>query len=362
MTLTRKYKLRVPPARSGVSDQYWKKQHTQYVQLWKAARSIIGCQTFEKDSTKYHISCDWGPIARSHVRYMKNMDSQVAMTAAYLEGKTRQLHFANFQRRPINLWIEVELNSASESTAAQSAASWVVDSYLYDVFLITNIAAPGACDFYKSVILQPGDDVKHKLLRETDLSLSNHLFDCSMLDAEEGKWPAPEYLGLRSVAQWYWTVRPGFSQTPTNDMEGVLFALLHLARGGISSTSVIWVFYALETLFGTRHGTNRRDLIERAALLLGCSSKQKSFLSKQVRTLYELRSSFVHGGMRAIHPLHNEMLDHTVESEYVKIAEALEFGFRLLLTSLQSVIKNGWKQPKFSENLVLSGDNVLGSP
>ena len=134
-------------------------------------------------------------------------------------------------------------------------------------------------------------------------------------------------------------------------MERVLFSLMHIAAEELSPNTVIWLFYALESLFTTRVGENRKGLEERINLLLQPSDKEWEKIRKKLIELYDYRSSMVHGGLEIIHVMHNENTDKAVEDAYLRLNQLADFGFRLLLASIQETIKNGWQVLKFKQVL-----------
>jgi hypothetical protein len=61
---------------------------------------------------------------------------------------------------------------------------------------------------------------------------------------------------------------------------------MHLAKTDLSLNTIIWLFYALETLYDTQPGENRRALITRIGLVLSPDDKQRAYLKKELRDLY----------------------------------------------------------------------------
>jgi hypothetical protein len=124
-----------------------------------------------------------------------------------------------------------------------------------------------------------------------------------------------------------------------------------MAKADISPMSIIWIFYALEALFDTKVGENFRALLSRAQILLNLETEELGIFRKKLRALYDLRSALVHGGMDVIHPMHNESLDDSVDESIVTLMNVTDFGFQIVLASIQQVIKNGWREPNFTEVL-----------
>src|SRR5262249_61251094 len=76
----------------------------------------------------------------------------------------------------------------------------------------------------------------------------------------------------------------------------LLFALLHISKIETSPMTVIWLFYAFESLLQTRVGENFSSIVRRLCLLLEATKQQSELLKKNMRALYDIRSAIVHGG------------------------------------------------------------------
>ena len=225
-----------------------------------------------------------------------------------------------------------------------------VESFVYDVFLALNLALPGSCDFYLSTVTSNLEKFPDKV------ELSHHWFELSYANTYEGKWPASIQLPLPAVRDWLQQIRSGLAQVPNNQMEKVLFALWHIcAASDISPPTVVWLFYALETLFDTQPGENLRALQRRISAMLSATEKDLKILKKELRVLYDLRSSFVHGGLEVIHPMHGTLLDPRADERYWRVAKPCEFGFSVLLRSLQEVIARKWYSVHYKEETI-AGD------
>jgi hypothetical protein len=69
----------------------------------------------------------------------------------------------------------------------------------------------------------------------------------------------------------------------------------------------------------------------------------------KLRSLYDIRNAIVHGGFEVSHPMHNGALDKRVDENYARLSEAADYGYAILLASIQKIILNGWRFPKFQE-------------
>jgi hypothetical protein len=83
--------------------------------------------------------------------------------------------------------------------------------------------------------------------------------------------------------------------------------------------------------------------------LLALQAEESRSLRKQMRLLYDIRSSIVHGGFEAIHPMHNELLDKRIDSIFARLLDASEYGNAVILSCFQNLIARGWVQLKFDE-------------
>jgi hypothetical protein len=220
--------------------------------------------------------------------------------------------------------------------------SHLVENFIHDVFLIINLAAPGSCDFHGASLAEE---------KFSEISLSNHHFEMDFNIFFDKRWRVIRVIELDRVIRWYDAVRDGVSQLPQNHMERVLFALLHLAKNSTSPMSVIWLFYAFESLFQTRVGENFSSIVRRASLLLEADKRESELLRKGLRSLYEVRSGIVHGGFEVIHPLHNDILDKRVNDSFYDLITAIDFGHAVLTACVQRIIEKNWCFVQFDERV-----------
>lgn len=237
------------------------------------------------------------------------------------------------------------LNFYVSPSTKRSISESVVECYIYDLFVIMNLASPASFNLYNARFKG------RTHFERPRFSMSSNIFEIAALRSRDGHWPSINDLSLADVANWYKLARGELSMVPATRMQRVIFALLHLAKIDISPSQVIWLFYALESLFDTKPGENFRSLVQRIELLLTADRAESKRLRSKMRELYDLRSAFVHGGLKVIHPLHNEVLDKSVDVEASRLMTAIDFGCQLLVASLQEVIRRGWIEPIFQEIL-----------
>jgi hypothetical protein len=324
----------------SISDDAWQTIDLAHINLWKSAITLLGERKLTHEKISYSVAIDWKPILRAHERSYSAM--------RYLEKNAKmppdeRFKEVKFPRRSARNSITVT------STGKDSRRSInVAENVAHDIFLIMNIAAPGSCDFNRASLTGAPYEV--------ELSLSNFYFEAALQLHLDDKWPPSRVMDLKKVIIWFDAVRDGPSQVPRNRMEKVLFALLHISKIEVSPMVVIWIFYAFESLLETRVGENFSVIVSRLSLLLEASKEQSDLLRKKMRKLYEIRSAIVHGGFDVIHTMHDETLDGRVQDSFNRLIEATEFGYAILLVSLQKIIENGWRFPRFGETI---GGDIL---
>jgi len=348
MPTAHQYFLEVQPPGRNVSDHGWEEIIPAHIEALQTAPALLNRRVIDLDTRVATFKLDWTHLIRSyrhHLSAMREIDEfrqRPRGMPAFIDVLRK------FPQRRARISVEITLSGRRKKNELPHGRTAAVESFLHDVFLIMNIAAPASCNFYLSSL--KSKDIE----RSVEVSLSDVYFDIALLNTRDSTWPAPTIIDIAKVVEWVFAVRRGVSQIPQSRMEKVLFALLHIAKTDISPTVIVWLFYALETLFDTRPGENRRSIQERAKLLLQPNEKEAAILRKDLRELYEYRSKLVHGGLEIIHPMHNEGLDTRVNDKYREFARVSHFGFALILASVQAVIKKGWREPQFAE--VLRGE------
>lgn len=218
----------------------------------------------------------------------------------------------------------------------------ILKCFLYDFFLILNLSLPGSVDFYNVGI--------RKKRTFEPLRLSSYFLQ-QMAD-EEAQWPSWKCIDISKVESWYRNIHPHLSQVAKNPSERAIFSLLHICQNDGVPEDMIWVFYGLESLLKTRVGENFSGLIERMSLLLSPNEKQETRMRKEIRSMYDFRSAFVHGGLPVIHPLHNEVMDTEVNNAYSKNIDLSISGVKFLVACLQKYAEENWESVNFSIALI----------
>ena len=328
----------------SVADDGWEELEPVHIATWKAAIELLGRRTLKLPNWTASIEADWNPILRKHEQHHQTM-KRFHDTSRPRSEKELLSIAKGFPTRAAKVSLKIEIAGDSKQTRwdkiylARSAA----ETFIHDFFLILNVSAPGCCDFYRSALIQSDN--------RSDLALSNVHFEFAQLGSLEANWPSIKTLPLHDTVKWFDSVRQGNHQLPQNPMEKALFALLHIAKLDIDPMITIWIFYALESLLQTKAGENFSSLIQRIILLLNFDDAQATMLRRKLRSLYDIRSAIVHGGLEITHPLHSEILDERVEESFRRISDAANYGLTVLVALIQSTIVRGWKHPTFSEKI-----------
>jgi hypothetical protein len=330
---------------TSLTDDGWETICPTHIEYWESARSLLKDSILDIESSRIKVDVDWHPIIRQLHRFYKTMQR--------LEKATDDENWIKaaktFPKKTVEIYFNISIQTSDQDIASRYYPSHAVEYYLHDVFLIMNIASPASCNFSNTTIRS---EIPHL---NKEIRLSNYHFEAAMQQSRDGKWPSISFLPLEDVIRWFRSVRRDRSLVPSNRNEKVLFSILHITNTELSPATIIWIFHAFETLFDTKVGENFRSLVSRIELLLQPNDSEIRFLRKGMRDLYNLRSAFVHGGLDIIHPMHSEFIDKSIEGIYLRWLRAVDFGFQIILASLQEIIRRGLKEPVFKEVLCEHG-------
>jgi len=301
-------------------------------EMWATLPAHITTRYYEIDDIEYTITADW-----SSAKDLTQKAFEVVRNTLTKEKETGRFEWQGDYPNEITVPIIVS-SFGDHSKESQSKPKFMIENYLYDVFFILNVALPGSADFMNLIV----EDRIYKF--ETKLDIASYYPHRAYIDEE---WPILSPIDVSKVEQWYSSVRSGASQVPENMVESAIFALLHVCRSNGKPEDIIWMFYAFESLFKTRAGENFSAITERIRFILDPNPKQEGSMKKKLREMYNFRSSFVHGGLKVIHPLHNEQIDSRINELYDSIVELTQYGVKLLLACFQTYIKNGWLDVEF---------------
>lgn len=215
-----------------------------------------------------------------------------------------------------------------------------------------NLWQPGSCDFSGAILkTRPiskniyGKQIQHKI------DLDGHYFESALYEQDVYAWLKFPPVNLEVMLAWFNNACPRFQMIPQNPAAKSIYALQHLSRSEYGPPSIIWIFYALETLFDCKPGENFKTLNNRIANLLKLSAKEHKVLKTNLRNLYDIRSAFVHGGLEVVHPLRDEGLDKRADNASWRFVPPTDFGVALILRCLNELMIRGWLFPTFEERM-----------
>lgn len=322
-----------------MSDDEWETIEPEHIDFWSKEACQLTKRKFVHDGCDVAVVVDWRPIAR----YLKK---NFEVMQPVREGRALNDDWYKKISRPIRISAKVFIEGRNNTSAYEWYPSFFLEAYIYEIFAIINLSLPGAAEF-NSLTIQ---DKKSKTSITPKLFAYN--FDFSLVKTHQGGWPSLRRIPLHKVLHWFSALQIGVKQKADTGTERAIFVLYHLCKldGGIES--IIWIFHGLEALFGTRIGENISGLVRRISSLLGCDAKQKANLNKRLRELYDLRSSFVHGNYGIHHPMSSEVVDRRLDDDVTKIYLAGDFGFAILVASLQAMIDADIAELTYEERLL----------
>lgn len=322
-----------------IGENDWEVVDAAHIEMWRAARKLLSKCQVSHQGINYEIEIDWSPSLRAYQRGF----------AALKQTYSIPSDASAFEREAALRAIKWPARSAKNKIVVRSDSKnkvhsdLVLESYLSDFFVMMNFASPGCCDFYGSRLGQSRT--------YPDISFASIQFEIAQMRGADGRWPAVKFFELQKVISWFSSVRKPLSQLPANPMEKAIFSIFYISKIELAPPTIIWLFYAFESLFQTRPGENLTTLVGRVCDLLEPGDKEAQFLKRNMRKLYDHRSAIVHGGMEVMHPLFSEVLDPRVSDKFAELDDVAGFGFSVLLACIQKCIENDWKYPTFSETM-----------
>ena len=249
--------------------------------------------------------------------------------------------------RPLCFEVNVPHLEGRADSASESVASYHIEQYVFDVWLLLNFSAPGCFSFHPKQILS--DDRNSAV---NDFFLEAHFFEFAWHDAAKYGWPKIGAIPLWKTVKWYDSLRIQTKQVADTRLQKAVFALLHVANSRFLGDpgDLIWLAHALEALFDTPTEGINKQLRNRICAVLDVPQESTKRVRKQINTFYQLRSRFVHGELKIAHPLANEILDKNVDVHRHSVADSIYFGFAIVLSTIQLMINQGWHSIEFMEN------------
>lgn len=320
--------------RSWGRDLGWQEINERDCQFWASAHQVLSSYEYNLNGDRYVVSADLHKIYEWYVwsdkcgRYYECPQDFSGMDNSFLN--------AEFD---LVLEIEVELSSNGEKGRAVHLKRFA-EQYLYDVFFMANISLPGSCEFLNARFInlyRSNEDSYHE-----KMYLSSYNFELSHLDFIKGKKFSPNTLPIEEVLSWYKSLDLGVTQIGDTKAARAIFALFHVCKSEMDVASIIWMFHAFEAIYVTRFGESVAGMVSRMMMLLDLPVTEQKLLTKTIRKLYDVRSSFVHGGYRVHHPLSSDQLDPRLNDLRMDTYDLCQIGFNLVVLSFQKLIEKKW--------------------
>ena len=330
-------KIIFKPGRTG--EENWEILQPEDIDFWRKSINEIKQREYFHDGCSVVVKAEWSPVLRKLRKEYK------AMQALYSGDVDAIKVFSGITKIPV----KIEVSGNNDLSEHHWYPIFFLEHYAYEIFSITNLARPGVCDFFNLEL--EGNSRLEKGKERHKGQLSSYNFEFAWELSLRKQFPQLEEIPLEDVISWYKNLNLGVKQKASKPIEKALFSLLHICKTDGEISTIVWIFHALEALFNTRVGEGFSNLINRISVVLNLNPKEKSILKKNLRKLYDMRSSLVHGGYEIYHPMRREVIDRSIDEQYGEIYDNLQFGISIILACLQMLIKKGWYGIDVSESI-----------
>ncbi len=313
----------------------WEHVDAADLAIWRKAVSLLRYRQYKHLGCEAEVTADWHN-ALSHI------EAHAEINKLYHKKLTRKEPLDDIfsgilaSENKNNVSIQVTITGENKFKEYAWYPRFFAEKYIYDFFCIMNLSNPGSCDFLN---LRVSSDEKSS---DNRLLLSSYNFEEALYEALERQSPYAKEIDIEDVLSWYNGLGLGVKQIAESQIEKALFSVLHFCKLDGDLAAVVWIFHALESIYSTRVGEGFSNLVNRVSLLLKLDDREKKRMRTNLRKLYDHRSSIVHGGYKVHYPMNWTAVDPRIDEDMAKNYELLQFGFNLILASIQALITNGW--------------------
>jgi len=280
--------------------------HQSEISLWSEIISGLSFRSYYHEGVLAEIQADWAPV-RKHLIEDEAREKEFQRLLEE-KGDAAWSIFDPARENPKVSFL-VTINGSNNLSKYPWYPVLFVEKYIYDIFLIANLALPGACEFLNARVPNA------RGMTGDRYGLSSYNFEEALYDHYDNKSTSIQILPLELVTNWYESLDLGVRLKAESPIEKAIFSLLHICKSEVDETSIIWIFHSLEAIYGTRVGEGFSNIIDRMAALLELNAKQKASAKKKLRLMYDFRSALVHGGYEVHHPLRNEVIDKRLNDD-----------------------------------------------
>src|SRR5687767_7065117 len=169
------------------------------VDIWKAIAPIARERKYHHDGCDIRVRVDWEPV---HLWLAEELQDSLDLFSEPPPGYVREILYrpmspteieAAKAKREKSISAYVEISGQNEMSSYMWYPDFFVEMYLYDLFLILNLALPGSADFFSVTIRGPGYSTDQ-------LSLSSDYWWDAYLKKDQ--WPLLTAIDPGVVAAW----------------------------------------------------------------------------------------------------------------------------------------------------------------
>jgi hypothetical protein len=254
--------------------------------------AIMSDYAFELQTRTGRLAADLEAITNEADRAVRTAAKELLRERRYLPPYGGQAALRVSAEWKGDAAIRLRVDGATRESEARSIA----DFYAHELFLLVNLAVPGA-------------------LGVASPQLDAYVFEVAWVAAARNGWPAIAPLPLARVVAWYDGLQLGTAQLATTPVARALFALLRLARLDPSEPA--------------------------ALLLLGHALSALRVDEPRLAHFFALRTAAVDGSAAATHPMQDESLDGRIEDLDRETIEAADLASSVLVAAVQAEIGGG---------------------
>lgn len=340
--MVERYQLVLNPIRDN--GDYWEVINKAIVETWRDITLLMTLEERKVSGRTLEICSDWSVL---YERFLLDYEEDDQGPPGADRGDDSTPLRRGAEDPNDSYWVTVPIRVRAEDNVEENIGDLLVD-YLQEVFLVANLAAPSALNISRGT------------LKRADGRISSHielycgLFDIAWIHSLDLAYPAVRQLMVERVWKWLHKLEFGRCHVAEKGPVKALFSLLHLAgQMMVDVTELLWISYGIEGLHSAPGVLSLDSLCERLALLLESDAEQKRHLARDLRALYDMRDAFVHGAMSIDRPPVYGVAEPRDGGAFQRLLDNYNFGVRLLIGSLQSMIERDLCELELKEPLGL---------
>lgn len=312
-----------------------------WFEVWRQVPSVFNSVTLDFGHGPVTITTKWEPVIPEVLRGEEWIAALYSGSKARIEGVVDHYKKTSIRKHSLKIYIDTGVKDYVGDHN-------VAEMYLYTLFVVMNIAAPGAVELSR-VTIGTGRVITFDMFSYT-LGLA---WEWSI---QKG-WPPIQRLDLSQVLEWVSRADIHRYQVARTRESRALYSLLHLCaiRSIPGPAAIFWLAYGLEALVESPVERITSALKRRLFLLLGTPTDHRR-VGKLLSEFYDFRSRIVHGEFSVLHPANNDILDSAVEDYHQRFDEPVLFATAVVTAALQELVRRGWRTYSFVEQL--STENI----